>query len=413
LTDFPQVCYQPGTKTPPKPWRDNSIALNNGVMIRVLGAGQGLRGMKHRQHRPSLIIVDDLENQEHCESADQRHKLRDWFDKTLLKSGDERTNVIVVGTILHYDSLLANLTHPKPGPGQGVGWDRRVYQAVELFSEHPQLWEMWESIRFGDEELNGEMGPDAAAAFYQANRDKMLDGTRVLWPQREDYEDLMILRADEGRLSFQSEKQNEPLDPEMCLFSEDSFRFWDDEFDDSSEMIRAFGKKARIIGACDPSMGKRGNRGDYTAIVTVVQNTETKQMYVVDADIARRKPDETIQRIVALANTYSYRRFLFEANQFQEVMANRLKHKAQIACVSLNVKKVTNTTNKKARIESLESLVSSGKLRFSRRHKLLLEQLRQFPLGAHDDGPDALEMAVTDAVEDRTIRITYNVPGSY
>ncbi len=25
----------------------------------------------------------------------------------------------------------------------------------------------------------------------------------------------------------------------------------------------------------------------------------------------------------------------------------------------------------------------------------LLEQLRQFPLGAHDDGPDALQMAVS------------------
>ena len=29
---------------------------------------------------------------------------------------------------------------------------------------------------------------------------------------------------------------------------------------------------------------------------------------------------------------------------------------------------------------------------------MLLDQLRQFPLGAHDDGPDALEMAVTLAI---------------
>lgn len=32
--------------------------------------------------------------------------------------------------------------------------------------------------------------------------------------------------------------------------------------------------------------------------------------------------------------------------------------------------------------------------RSSRRHQILLEQLRQFPLGKHDDGPDALEMAI-------------------
>ncbi|MCA9566005.1 MAG: hypothetical protein KC561_21055, partial [Myxococcales bacterium] len=55
--------------------------------------------------------------------------------------------------------------------------------------------------------------------------------------------------------------------------------------------------------------------------------------------------------------------------------------------------------NKKARIQSLEPWVASGRLRFSRRHAVLLEQLRQFPLGAHDDGPDALEMAVSMAID--------------
>jgi hypothetical protein len=30
--------------------------------------------------------------------------------------------------------------------------------------------------------------------------------------------------------------------------------------------------------------------------------------------------------------------------------------------------------------------------------RLLVEQLREFPLGAHDDGPDALEMAIRLAV---------------
>ncbi len=41
--------------------------------------------------------------------------------------------------------------------------------------------------------------------------------------------------------------------------------------------------------------------------------------------------------------------------------------------------------------------VSPGRIRFSRRHVALLEQLRQFPNAAHDDGPDALEMAVDTA----------------
>ncbi len=42
----------------------------------------------------------------------------------------------------------------------------------------------------------------------------------------------------------------------------------------------------------------------------------------------------------------------------------------------------------------LEPMISTGVLRFSRRQRTLLDQLRQFPMAAHDDGPDALQMAV-------------------
>lgn len=40
-------------------------------------------------------------------------------------------------------------------------------------------------------------------------------------------------------------------------------------------------------------------------------------------------------------------------------------------------------------------LFATGAIKFRRRHIELMEQLRAFPDGAHDDGPDALEMAVT------------------
>ena len=131
-TDFPECCYPPGSKRAPKPWRSDMIVLRNRVAVRALGAGQGFRGAKHGKDRPSLIIVDDLEDQEQTASADQREKLRDWFSKTLLKSGTRDTNVIVVGTIMHYDSLLANLVDTRPV--KASGWKGRKYQAVEVFS---------------------------------------------------------------------------------------------------------------------------------------------------------------------------------------------------------------------------------------------------------------------------------------
>jgi hypothetical protein len=37
--------------------------------------------------------------------------------------------------------------------------------------------------------------------------------------------------------------------------------------------------------------------------------------------------------------------------------------------------------------------VSQGRLKFSRRHVTLMQQLRGFPLAKYHDGPDAPEMA--------------------
>lgn len=57
-------------------------------------------------------------------------------------------------------------------------------------------------------------------------------------------------------------------------------------------------------------------------------------------------------------------------------------------------KGITHSSDKVGRIQALEALISAGKIRFSRRHQTLIDQLRRFPHAAHDDGPDALEMAV-------------------
>jgi len=99
--------------------------------------------------------------------------------------------------------------------------------------------------------------------------------------------------------------------------------------------------------------------------------------------------------ILKLAQQYDFRRFAVEANQFQEMLADQLSDRARQRGVTLYVEKLNNSTRKQARIEGLEPLVAQGMLLFSRRHQLLLDQLRQFPLGDHDDGPDALEMAVS------------------
>lgn len=51
----------------------------------------------------------------------------------------------------------------------------------------------------------------------------MLEGTQVLWEEKLSYYDLMVMRVSEGEASFNSEEQNEPINPDDCLFMEEWF----------------------------------------------------------------------------------------------------------------------------------------------------------------------------------------------
>jgi predicted phage terminase large subunit-like protein len=61
-----------------------------------------------------------------------------------------------------------------------------------------------------------------------------------------------------------------------------------------------------------------------------------------------------------------------------------------------------NRVNKQVRIRRLGPYLSTHRLRFksdSPSTRLLVQQLQEFPVGDHDDGPDAAEMAIRLAAE--------------
>jgi len=384
-SDFPEICR--GKR--PKPWRDNKIQLPNGAMICAYGAGQNPRGIKNDKDRPGLIIADDLENEEQVESEEQREKLRSWFSGTLLNTGHPYTNVIVIGTILNHNSLLANLVDLERTPG----WDGKTYRAIEEFSDNPQLWERWSAIFRSREEYAGKTGATAARIYFKINKENMLKGTKVLWPEWENYYDLIVMRETEGDVYFQREKQNCPLDPKQCIFKRDNMHFWDDEFRDTQHLIEAIGRRGSFYGACDPSLG-RSAKGDYTAIIVLLKDSRTNILYIIAADLIHCTPDQTIQRIIQYADIYRFLQFAVESNNFQQLMVDDLKRRLRSKGHNIIIKSLQHSSQKHSRICSLEPYISQGLLRFSRKHQQLLLQLTQFPLAKNDDGPDALEMAV-------------------
>ena len=375
-------------------WRSNVLVTKTNIKIEAIGSGKKIRGRKHRNWRPDLIILDDVENDENVRTPEQRKKLKDWFDKAVSKSGDDYTDIVYIGTLLHYDSLLAKtLTNP--------AYRSIKYKAVIQFSQADDLWQQWESI-FTD--LSNDDRESEALAFFQAHKEAMLEGTQVLWEEKLSYYDLMVMRVSEGEASFNSEEQNEPINPDDCLFMEEWFDYY-------NEAEVNFGDPAfDFFGFIDPSLGKT-KRSDFSAIVTLAKHKGSGYMYVVDADIERRHPDRIIADVLAKERWlrasfgHGYRKLGAETNQFQWFLKEELAKASAKAGLYLPIEEVQQTSDKVMRIQTLQPDVKNKYIKFNRRHKRLLEQLTQFPMGAHDDGPDALEGARSIAQRVKRLRI--------
>jgi predicted phage terminase large subunit-like protein len=70
---------------------------------------QGIRGIRYLQHRPDVIVADDIEDLQSVRTQEMRNKTYDWFKGDILPSGSPNVKVLVVGNLLHEDSLLRRL----------------------------------------------------------------------------------------------------------------------------------------------------------------------------------------------------------------------------------------------------------------------------------------------------------------
>ena len=122
-----------------KVWKTGVILTSTDIKVEAIGSGKKIRGRRHRNWRPDLIVLDDIENDENVNTPDQRKKLENWFYKAVSKAGDTYTDIVYIGTILHYDSLLSKvLKNPE--------YHCVKYRGVISFSDNHKLWNAWETI---------------------------------------------------------------------------------------------------------------------------------------------------------------------------------------------------------------------------------------------------------------------------
>lgn len=343
----------------------HEIELSNGCRIRGWSTGQSTRGIRERQDRPSLIIVDDPQSDKHIHSEEQREKDWNWFSRALMEQGDPFTNFIVLGTAIHEECIVQK-TKKTPG------WSNRVYRAMVSMPANLGLWYQWKDILCDWTNENKEAD---AEEYYEKNKTAMDKGAVPLWPEWEDTYPLMLKWA-ANEDAFRAEKQNEPINvgamvfrpewlvPDEGVRKELMFKDWPDDI-------------AVKVLALDPSTGRADKVGDLAAFAMV--GMTMKKLFYVEHVCGRMTDDVIVSTGLDLIQAFQPQKFFIEANACQRLyapmfIAGAQKRQMLFPC-ELDLR--DSTEPKAMRIRRLVPLHSLNRMRFRARSPGTLEALSQ------------------------------------
>lgn len=327
-------------------WTELEFELSNGV--KFVGAGRlaKIRGLKHREQRPDLVVGDDIEDDESADSVEQTEKIVRWVKKTVLGMVSADGQVFFVGNLLAKRCALAQL--------------------AEIESFH---YRTWSAIK--------------------------ADG-KPIWPAAWSLKRLAAKKIEVSTRVFNTEYMNNPIDEDAQLYNPDWWGWYgDDELD---------GVKLRVTGAIDPSTGKKKRSTDETAIAVV--GSKDGVYYVLYVRMAKLKFRSQVEAVLDTCERWrSIVRFGVETIAYQESLRESLVEVSKERNLQAPIQEIaSHDVSKMARFERLSVLAEQGRIRWPKTGSAfwtpdMARCREQFEaLGVtetHDDGPDAVEMAIS------------------
>lgn len=91
-------------------WNNGALIIPRyNAKIIAISQDQKVRGLKFGKNRPDLIICDDIEDSSSVKTTEIRDKVYKWFNDEILTLGTNKTKTVVIGNLLHHDSLIKRL----------------------------------------------------------------------------------------------------------------------------------------------------------------------------------------------------------------------------------------------------------------------------------------------------------------
>lgn len=356
-------------------WTEEEIQLKDGSLITCVGTGQQVRGLKNVHQRPTLIILDDPEDENNTKTAESMSANLDWLLKGLVPSADSDTGkIIVIGTPLHQLCMVERL---------------RDYSR-------------WKSLHFSAEESQSKKRP--------------------LWPEKHSWEELQAIRHDyeqNNRLSvYYQEYLCTVIPDEDRLFKPEYFRYYTlIKLDHSSNpknptityqpcdkkgnpYLKPITTTCQIYTGIDPATSTRDG-ADYTVILPIAVTPDDKRL-VLPYIRSRMAPSTTIESIVKHHKKYKPIRTSIEATGAQETFRDLLRRRQDVHITGLAVKHMPRESKYKRHLDVLEPYFRDSLVLIQPTMSALYEEAITHPKGKHDDILDALYYAMLYAKAPKT-----------
>jgi len=339
-------------------WGSSSLVFSNlNARITAASTEQSIRGLRHNQHRPDLIIGDDLEDLASTKTREGRNKTYQWLTGEVIPAGDRDTRLVVVGNLLHEDSLLMRIKEAtEKGRIQGT------------FKEYPLI-------------QNGNiLWPGKYQSMEEIEQEKLKAGNEFAW-QREY---LLHIVPDE----------------EQAIHRE-WLQFYD-KLPERKRIVAHYTSHIEIRIGIDLAISKK-DTADYTAMVIgwVYEDTDSYKIYILKTINKKMSFPETVETCKLLTTSYEKDgmppTLVIEDVAYQKALPQQLENEGIWSV------KTTRPGNqdKRTRLVLTANLIKSGKVMFPRTGcEELINQIVHFGVEKHDDLADAFSNLVLSVVED-------------
>ena len=340
-------------------WAKTEIELKDGTMIVCKGTGQQLRGIKHGNQRPTLIILDDPEDENNTKTSEAMESNLRWLLQSAVPSLDpKKGRLAVIGTPIHQRCIVETLKEMD-------GWKNMLFKPD--LTNKVALWEEWQPIDKLIQKKKELESINRVSVFYREYMCEVVGDEDQLF--QEGY-----LKYYDGDLIF---KNNYPF-----------IRFKSIEGEDIDKLV-----PVNVFMGVDPASSTR-QTADFSTIVSVAVDNENNR-YVLPYMRKRATPLNLADKIIQYYKIYKPEKTRIESVGYQEMLREYVKKKCEdenIFIPGLEIRE-NPRNSKSARLETMEPYFAMGKTYIRKDMEELKDELLLYPRGKHDDLLDGLYYA--------------------